>query len=61
MGGDSGRVVRVKVTGCKGGDGGGLVSEDGGTVNKSSCKRGSGVRAGHLELAHVIVCARGAA
>ena len=27
MGGDSGRVVRVKVTGCKGGDGGGLVSE----------------------------------
>ena len=61
MGGDSGRVVRVKVTGCKGGDGGGLVSEDGSTVKKSSCKRGSGVRAGHLKLTHVIVCAGGAA
>ena len=61
MGGDNGRVVRVKMTGCEGGDGGGLVSEDGGAVSKSNCKRESGVRAGHLELAHVIVCAGGAA
>jgi len=40
VGGDNGRVVRVKMTGCEGGDGGGLVSEDGGAVIKSSCKRG---------------------
>ena len=61
MGGDGSRVVRVKVASCEGGDGGGLVGEDGGAVSKSNCKRESGVRAGHLELAHVVVCAGGAA
>ena len=61
MGGDGSRVVRVEVAGCEGGDGGSLISEDGGAVSKSDCKCGSGVRTSHLELAHVVVCAREAA